>query len=151
MHTRPTFPLRVVHLPLNYHHQIYIFLDQWLFLCMCLFDVLRQWNFILLPKPTLFVTINYHAIITRACSFGSTACAHLLFRVCTNYVITSWRMGIGVDGACAGSPRGCSGEGMVQGERGCKGCGTRHWLWTLGLQPRSSSRGLVGVDDGAGE
>lgn len=60
-------------------------------------------------------------------------------------------MGIGVDGACAGSPRGCSGEGMVQGERGCKGCGTHNWLWTLGLQPRSSSRGIVGVDDGAGE
>lgn len=141
-HTRPTFPSRAMHLPLNCHHQIYIlFLDQWLLLCLCLFDVLKQWNFILPSKPTLFITINYHTTISRACSFGSTACAHLLFGVCTNYVITLWRMGTNVDEDSAGSQRGCSlGKEQPRRSRGDKNCGKHHWLQWVALQPRNSSR-----------
>lgn len=88
MHTRPTFPLRAMHLPFYYHCEIWVFLDQWLFLCTCLFDVLWQWNSTLLFKPVLFKAINYHVIITRACSFGLTACALLLYGLYTNYVVT---------------------------------------------------------------
>lgn len=51
------------------------------------------------PKPVLLKTVDYHATITRACSFGLTACAHLLFRVHTNYVITLSRTGTGIEGA----------------------------------------------------
>lgn len=152
MHTRPTFPPRAMHLPLHYYHEIYSFLDQWLFLCTCLFDVLRQWNFSLPSKPVLFKTINYHAVITRACSFGSAACAHLLFRVYTNYVITLSRTGTEIDGvSLCWVSKGMLGKRWSLGGVGLQ----RLWqgtagFWQLGLQARSSSRDMVEVDAGAG-
>lgn len=110
------------------------FLDQWLFLCTCLFDVLQQWNFILPSKPVLFKAINYHAIITRACSFGWTACAHLLFRVYTNYVITSSRAGTGIDGtSLCWVSKGMHGKRWSPGGIGiAKAVARQHWLLGAG-------------------